>query len=482
MMALKGYEIERTDEGSARLFRIRDGRACALGLAGLFLALAAHAAPPPRQGKEKIAEPVSAQLRQITPLPCTLPACDPSKEPATGGHESPTPLVSLVAEARKNSPEVIAALRAWQAAEQVPSQVSTLPDPEVMVQHVSAGTPIPGWDFNTVPMAFVGVGISQDIPYPGKLRLRGEEARRQAAAMQQGWALAKRTVAQQVKIAYYRLSYVQKTLDILARDQRLIRQIEEIAEARYRVGQGNQQDVLKAQLEETRLVRDRTEYQEQRDSLEAQLKQILNRPPESADIVASTLVETPLPFTSDALLSLVRTGDPEVTAQQQIVRRRAVGVQIARKDFYPDFSFQYMYEQTGSETPNRYALTFGVKIPIYRSRRQEPELAQAAETLDQARRQYEGQVQQAYFEVQDQYLNAEVDSKVLKIYIQGLIPQATATFQAGLAAYQSGREDFQTLLDSFLDVLNLDTEYWRTLADHESALARLEQLTGISLP
>ena len=109
-------------------------------------------------------------------------------------------------------------------------------------------------------------------------------------------------------------------------------------------------------------------------------------------------------------------------------------------------------------------------------------MAQAAAELSQSRRDYEAQVQQAYFEVQDQYLAADSSDKVLRIYREGLIPQATATFQAGLAAYQVGHEDFQTLLDSFRDVLNLDTEYWRTLADHESALARLEQKTGVSMP
>ena len=91
-------------------------------------------------------------------------------------------------------------------------------------------------------------------------------------------------------------------------------------------------------------------------------------------------------------------------------------------------------------------------------------------------------MQQTYFEVKDQYLAADTSERVLKMYREGLIPQATATFQAGLAAYQSGNEDFQSLLASFLDVLNLDKEYWRTLADHETALARLERLTGVSLP
>jgi cobalt-zinc-cadmium efflux system outer membrane protein len=396
--------------------------------------------------------------------------------------EPSTPLAQLVEEAQQNNPEVLAARRAWQAAAQVPSQVSTLPDPQVMVQNVSAGTPIPFWDYNTVQMTFIGFGISQSLPYPGKLRLRGEVARRQAASLGDHVESVRRSIAEQVKVTYYRLSYVQKTLEILARDETLIDQIEKIADARYRVGQGNQQDVLKAQLARTKLLRDVTESRQQLGRFEAQLKQLLNRPPLSPDIVAETLTETPLPYRSDDLLALVRTGNPEVSTRQQMVRSKSLGLELARKDYYPDFNVQYMWQRTAAPFPDRYSLSVGIKIPIYHSRRQDPELAQAAEELNQSRREYEAQVQQTYFEIKDQFLAADSSAKVLKIYREGLIPQATATFQAGLAAYQVGHEDFQSLLDSFLDVLNLDTEYWRTLADHESALARLERLTGVSLP
>jgi outer membrane protein TolC len=164
-----------------------------------------------------------------------------------------------------------------------------------------------------------------------------------------------------------------------------------------------------------------------------------------------------------------------------MVRSKSLGVELARKDYYPDFNVQYMWEHTASIFPDRYSLSVGVTIPLYRSRRQNPELAQATEELNQSRREYEAQVQQIYFEVKDQFLAADANAKVLKIYREGLIPQATATFQAGMSAYQVGQQDFQSLLGSFLDVLNLDKEYWRTLADHESALARLESLTGASL-
>jgi hypothetical protein len=67
------------------------------------------------------------------------------------------------------------------------------------------------------------------------------------------------------------------------------------------------------------------------------------------------------------------------------------------------------------------------------------------------------------------------------MYREGLIPQAAGTFKAGLAAYEANRQDFETLLTSFLDVLRLDEEYWHTLLDHETAVARLEQLTGVTL-
>ncbi len=393
-----------------------------------------------------------------------------------------TPLPQLVKEAEQNNPQILAARRGWQAATQVPSQVATLPDPEVMVQQMSAGTPLPFDGFNSVQMTYLGFGVSQSIPYPGKLRLRGEIARRKADTLQQQADAVRRAVVENVKTAYFRLSYVQQTLSILDKDKQLLDQIEKIAEARYRVGQGNQQDVLKAQLQQTKLLRDATQYRQQMQTLQAQLKQLLNRPQDSADITTGKLTETPLPFSSDDLLSAVRTGNPAVGAHHEMVQDRSLQVELARKDFYPDFNVQYLYQHTASPFPERYMLSVGVKIPIYRSRRQRPEVAEAAEQLNSARRAYEAQVQQTYFEVRDQYLVADSDSKVLRIYREGLIPQATATFHAGLAAYQSAQQDFQTLLDSFLDVFNLDVEYWRTLAEHETALAKLEQLTGIQIP
>jgi outer membrane protein TolC len=106
---------------------------------------------------------------------------------------------------------------------------------------------------------------------------------------------------------------------------------------------------------------------------------------------------------------------------------------------------------------------------------------QAVEELNQSQREYESQVQTAYFGVRNEFIAAETASQILKIYREGLIPQALATYQAGLASYQTGTLDFESLFSTFLDVLNFDEEYWKTLMEHETALARIEQITGARL-
>jgi len=392
-----------------------------------------------------------------------------------------TGLDTLVDEADRNNSQILAARHAWKAATQVPSQVSTPPDPQITVQQFSVGSPRPFAGFSNSDFAYIGLGVSQDLPYPGKLRLRGEIAQRDAAAERERYEALRRSVIEELKTAYFKLAYEHQQLAILDRDSQFLDQIAKIAEARYRVGQGNQQDVLKAQLEKTKLWRDEAMHHQEHGSLQAQLRQLLNRLPGQPDILPEPLTETPLSYTLDELLATARNQNPEVRGEEEMVRHQSLQLELARKDFYPDFNLQYMWQHTAEQFRDYYMLSFGVRIPFYRSRKQRPEVAQAAEELHRSRREYEAQVQQAYFDIRDQYLRAETAAKILKMYREGLIPQAAGTFKAGVAAYEANRQDFETLLTSFLDVLHLDEEYWRTLLDHEMALARLEQVAGISL-
>jgi outer membrane protein TolC len=393
----------------------------------------------------------------------------------------PTPLSALLDEATRNNPDILAARRGWQAATQVPSQVSTPPDPQVTIQHVSVGSPRPFAGFSNRDFSYIGFGISQDLPYPGKLKLKGEAAQQEASVSREKLDTVRRAVLQHVKEAYFQIAYVQQTLEVLDRNGKLLEQIEKIADARYRVGEGSQQDVLKAQLERTKLLREVAHHHELMAIQQAQLIKLLNRPPGSPEISTGPLVETPLRYTSNELLEKVRTENPEVATQQEMVKKQSLQVEIARKDRYPDFSVQYMWQHTAEQFRDYYMLSFSARIPIYRRRKLNPEMNQAVEELNRSRREYESQVQTAYFDVRNQYIAADTASQMLKIYREGLIPQALATYQAGLASYQTGTLDFESLFSTFMDVLNFDGEYWKTLMEHETALARIEQITGVPL-
>jgi len=405
-----------------------------------------------------------------------------AQESPTSHTGSVTPLSELLAEAEENNPQIEAARRGWQAAKQVPTQVSTLPDPQFTLQHLSVGSPRPFAGYTNSDFAYIGFGVTQDIPYPGKLKLRGEIAKREADVSQQQVESARRAVLAEVKASYFQLAYLSQTLAILQSDGELLKQIEQAADARYRSGMGRQQDLLQAQLQKTKLVREIAMHHLEVGKLQAQLKQFLNRAQDSPDIEPADLKESPLLQDYQELLRAAKAQNPELAASQKMIDKQSLQVDLARKDFYPDFNVQYMWQRTDpTQFRAYYMLSFGVRVPIYRSRKQKPELAQAQSEELRARSELEVQSQQVASELRAQYVVAQQTTELLKIHREGLAPQARSAFQSGLAAYQSNKQDFQPVLIAFLDVLHLDEEYWQNLAEYETAIARLEQITGLSL-
>lgn len=397
-------------------------------------------------------------------------------------HQAVTPLSELLAEGQQNNPQIAAARHGWEAAKQVPSQVSTLPDPQFTAQQVNVGSPRPFAGYTNSDFAYFGLGISQDFPYPGKLRLRGEMAKRDADVARQLYESSCRSVLANIKAAYFQLSYLSETVGILESDGQLLQQVEKAADARYRSGMGNQHDLLQTQLERTKLLREINMHHLEVAKVQAQIKQLLNRSQSSPDIEPADLPETALAYTFDELLATTKGGNSEIAGAQKMIDKQSLQVDLAHKDFYPDFSVQYMWQRTDpAQYRAYYMLSFTARVPIYRSRKQRPELAQAEADLSQSRSEYEVQEQQVAFELRTEYETAQRNAELLTIYREGLLPQARAEFEAGVAAYQNNRQGFQGLLTSFQDVLNLDEEYWQSAAERETALARLEELTGLSL-
>jgi len=400
---------------------------------------------------------------------------NPASMPVRGG--TPSPLRVLIDEALQKNPQIAASSSAWRAAQKVPQEVSALPDTQVSVQQFSVGSPRPFAGYSNSDFAYIGFGVSQDIPYPGKRHLLAIAAEQDSDSMRAQTDSVRANMVRNLKIAYFQLAYIQETLGILQKDQELLKQAQEATEARYRVGQGSQQDVLKAQLQQTKILQEFAHHHQEEGVLEAQMKELLGRPQDSPEIITEPLVARTLPFSAAELLQKAREQNPDLQAQNANIRQRETEVEIAHRNSRPDFNVQYNYQHTASEFRDYYMATFSVRLP--NRGRQKAELAEAQEKKEQSQHELDSESQQVLSEVQQQYVKAKTTEEQLKIYSDGLIPQSSAAFRAALSAYQSNRLEFSSLLSAFLDVLNFDMEYRNQLAEHESALANLERLTGV---
>jgi len=412
-----------------------------------------------------------------TALALTIPFALFGQASAAGS--APTPLSALLAEANTNNPQISAADQGWQAAKEVPRQVSALPDATFTYQQFSVGSPKPFAGYTNSNFSYVGIGASQELPYPGKLRLRGEAAQRAADVKGVEVDATRASIADAVKSDYLKLAYLQMTLGILQENERVLEQIIRDATAHYEVGQGSQADLLQAQVERTKLLREITSHSEQTELVEAQLKGMLNRDQDSPDIVTEPLTETPLQLTSAALLQLVRAHNPEVQVDASAVRKENAALKSAEREGKPDFGLAYMYENTDRKYRDYYMFTFNVRLP--RRGRTRAEVAKAADKLAQSRATLNAHLQQQLAQVKQEYVTVTSDAELLKEYREALIPQSDAAYRSMLDAYASNRDSLVNVLRAITNVLELKLDYAQTLADRETALAHLETLTGETL-
>jgi cobalt-zinc-cadmium efflux system outer membrane protein len=385
--------------------------------------------------------------------------------------------LDLVNGLMQSNPEIQAARARFDAATKRPSQARTLPDPAVSYTNFGVGHPFSrpnGSDF-----AYQGFGVSQEIPFPGKLGLASEQAKREAESEQQNYRSVVLSVTARLKVAWYEWLAVQKTIELTRKNRDLLSRFEEIARNRYTVGKGLQQDVLKAQLEVSMVEQQLVMLDEKRQRAEAEIASLLAVPAVvlrvPGEIQASSFS---LPL--EELLKAINDS-PYVLSQQKMLDASAVGVNRSLKDFRPDFGVDLQWEHTGSNFPDYYVATVHVKIPIYYARKQRYALEESYSRLAEAKQNYRSAQQQAVFQAKDQYLAIQSSERILELYKTTLLPQAQLTVDSATAAYEVGSVDFLTLLNNLTNLITLQLQYYDDIARHEEAIVRLEPVVGREL-
>jgi len=388
-------------------------------------------------------------------------------------------LDDVVRAALAKNPAVQSAVHTVAAQRAKVPQARALPDPNVGV----------GWMGNIQPFSvqtgdpssYRSVSAMQMLPFPGKRSLRGQIASKEADATQWDLEAVRRRVTADIKAAYYDYWYYDKAIRTTQQNRDLLTKLSQIAEARYRVGKGMQADVLRSQVEISMLLQKLTTLEQQRATAQARLNALLARDPEAPLPPAADIPQqTPLNYSLEELYKLARQNDPEYQRMQRMVERNRFAINLAQKDYLPDLSVGYMYEQRPN-IPDMHGMTFTVNIPIFYKTKQREEVRQATEEQLSAASARDNRQNELYFDVKQNYLAAKASDNLLKLFSQGVVPQSSLALESSMSAYQVGNVDFLTVIGNFTTVLNYETDYYRELANYQTALARMEAVTGADL-
>ena len=388
-------------------------------------------------------------------------------------------LDSLVEEALENNPEILAANERWQAAESRVPQESTLPNPQLMFSVRNAG--FDEFTFGEDPMSMMGITAVQMIPFPGKLSLKkeimGVETERQKELLH----ATRSRVISRLKVAFYGLFFVHKSIDVVIKNKEILEKFAQIAEAKYTVGQGIQQDVLKAHVEVSRLIERLTDLEQDKERLEAEINALLNRPPYEPMAKPEEVKQSIFRKGLEELNAMALENSPRLVAAQWAVGRNSSALSLAKREYYPDFTLKAGWFNRPDRFRNIWDFNIGVEVPLYFGRKERYGVKEAEHSLSSARQNYEAVRQQILFKVKDYFVVARTADKLVKLYGTGIIPQASLSLESAISGYEVGKVDFLTLLNNLITLLNYELKYYEELVDFEKALARLEEVVGVSV-
>jgi len=388
-------------------------------------------------------------------------------------------LRALVQEAMERNPEVQAAQRAVQAKRARVPQAGAWPDPKLSISY--GGNVLP--PFTVMPgdpSSARQVMAEQEIPYPGKTRLRTEIATRDADAEALACEAVWRRIAAEVKQAYFDLWFTDQSVSTLRKDRELLENFEKIAEIRYSVGKAAQQDVLKAQVELTRLIERQTVLEQARQTSQAQLNSLRNLPVDSPLGTSEELEISDVEASLDELQAAAQANYPALKQQQTLVAENRLAVDLAKREVRPDFSVGYTYMQR-DRLPDMYGITLSTSLPIFRHRKQAMAIAEAASSLESSQQMEANELTMLRYRVKQEFLGVQAAKQLLKLYSQGIVPQSSLALESSISSYENGAVDFLNVLGNFTTLLDYELSAKQQVANHEKALARLEELTALNL-
>ncbi len=408
--------------------------------------------------------------------------------PATGTEDeappSPLPLRWCLDRAQITNPDLDVARTVAQAAAARVYPAGALPDPRF--RYELSNVPTGDFDLDSTPLSGQQLGLSQYLPFPGLLGNQRDAARSAADASEEDVVDQSRRVAAAVERAWVELGFAQRALDVTVENIDLLRQLTKIAEAKYRVGTGLQQDVIRAQVALTELLDERLLRDASIRTAEARLAKLLDLTPATPFPRTEALRESaPLPDVAQLLDQLEPTS-PRLRALAERIEEAEHRKRVAQLEGYPDFDLGlgYRIRQSVAGDPvngdDFLGASVTIRLPVNRKKWRSRVVEQDA-LLRQSQAEYRRSRAALRDSVRAHYADLERADREVGLIELGLLPQARQSLDSSRSGYEVDKVDFLSLIDSQVRLLNAQLRLERAVADRRSAFAAVEASLGASL-
>jgi outer membrane protein, heavy metal efflux system len=402
----------------------------------------------------------------------------PSRAEGTGGGEAV--LERLVNEALANNPELKALKDREDAFSQRPSQEESLDNPKIGFALLAV--PTNSFSFTQEPMTQKQISISQKIPFPGKLPLKGDIARKETEIVREDYVEKKNDLVMQVKDAFRNLLLIDKTIDVTKENRDLLREFVKTTETKYAVGEGIQQDVLKAQVELSKMTDALITLAQKKESVAAHLNTLLNRPVDTPfreieGIDIEGMKHRGFMFTQDELQKIAEANRPVLIGAKHLIERDRLALRLAEKNYFPDVDVGVSYGQR-DERPDFVSGFVMVTVPLWHKTKEDKKVAEERANIRQAIEQYNAMKNTLFFRIRDAVTQIGKYQKKIELFKTGLLPQSRAALESAISGYQVNKVDFITLVNNQVTLYNYEIEYYRAVTDYENKISDIEATVG----
>ncbi len=370
----------------------------------------------------------------------------------------------------------------YQAMSAIPLQMGSLPDP--IISFNALNIPVDSFDLAQENMTQMQGGISQSIPFFGKLALSAQTANYQAEAAKYDVEELRLQLLSHVKQNWWMLFYLHRSLAIIQLNQNLLRQFVDIARTKYEVGEGLQQDVLLAQLELSKLLDKKIRVEAILKKSQAQLNTLLSRPANQLINLPNQASETLATLKSETILyKETENTRALLSSRREIIHAAQSRLKLAKKDLLPDFTVGIFYggrldNLSGQERADLMSFKVSMNVPIFAASKQLKAIDQYNSELIQQRYLLKDQWNQTRADISSAYSDYQQHQQQAILFKQGIIPQARQTVASMLAGYQVNKVDFLNLVRSQITLYNYEIQYWQALSLANQAAAQLMAIAG----